>query len=472
MNPKKILKNFLFLFSSNLVGQLFFLFGLAHLARVLGPASFGLWNLGQTWMLYLLRANEMGLEVVGIKTIARDPMNSSIVIKNVLIIRLILSVILMLSIFIIAKINIFPNGSETLIILFAFAVFPTAITMEWVFEANQRVFFVGVSRLLKGALFGLLVYFLIINPLQTYESAYIYLISLSIPSLLIFIIVYRKYISNTSSSDIIGCKALIKEAAPIGIATILSQYSLFIGTILISYLESKNSLGYFTAAHRLIIFVWAYGIVTSNRVILPQLSILFKESKENMTVFILKYFRLLSIISFFIGLIIFISGNNIIQYLYGETYHGSIIIIQILAFALIAAIVRSVFEIGLISTNRQYLFMHGMIGLAIVSTLFAFLFIINWGITGAAWAAVISEIAYAIYLIVVFKYISISDIVKMIRFPLIITMVIICILYFLNIQSLIFAILITSIIYPGFLIITGTIKKEDLTFLKKLFNNG
>ena len=127
----------------------------------------------------------------------------------------------------------------------------------------------------------------------------------------------------------------------------------FIGTFFLGYLVSEQELGYYTAGHRLVVFLWAYGITTSTRVILPQLSILHAQSEQQFGDFIAKYFKLLSVCACIIGIVTLLGGGAIVQLCYGSEYRESAPVLMILSGALVVAVIRSILETGLIASHRQ-----------------------------------------------------------------------------------------------------------------------
>jgi O-antigen/teichoic acid export membrane protein len=349
--------NFALLFSGNVLGQLFILAAMVHLARSLGPATFGLWNIAQALMLYLLRANEMGLEVAGIRVIARNPERLPSLLSAVVGLRIGLAVILFAAMLLVVLAGLLPSGSESLVMILSLTVFPTAVILEWVFEGQQSVVVVSGARILKGILFGASVLILIKESSQANLAAYCYVGSVALPTVLVALAVVRRHGRLAWLFRWSEGKQLFREALPIGIATILSQYSLFAGTVILGYLSPSEQVGYYSVGQRLIVFVWAYGIVTSNRVVLPQLSVLFRNSQDEFRSFVKKFLRLLTIVSLPLAIAAIGGGERIIAFLFGGQYRPSVGVFKILSVALVIGMVRSILEMGLIASNRQGQFM-------------------------------------------------------------------------------------------------------------------
>jgi O-antigen/teichoic acid export membrane protein len=454
--------NFALLFSGNVLGQLFILVGMVHLARSLGPAMFGLWNVAQALMLYVLRANEMGLEVVGVRAVARNPERIPSLISVVVSLRIGLAFILFAAMVLVALAGLLPSGSESLVLILSLSVFPTAVILEWVFEGQQSVVVVSGARILKGMLFGASVLILIKEPSQANLAAYCYVGSVAVASGLVALAAVQRHGQIAWLFRWTEGKQFLREALPVGIATILSQYCLFAGTVILGYLSPSEQVGYYSVGQRLIVFAWAYGIVTSNRVVLPQLSILFRTSQDEFRTFVTKFLRVLAIVSLPFTIAAIGAGERIITLLFGAQYQPSIAVFKILSFALVIGMVRSILEIGLIASNRQGLFMKGMAMLAVLYTILTCVFFQEWGITGVAWAAVAAEGVYCLYLTLVFSYVSPLEVLTTLWKPMVSAAVVISALFASGLQSLLVVLPAGISIYIGILVFTRGLTRRDL----------
>jgi O-antigen/teichoic acid export membrane protein len=409
---KIIIKNFVLLFTSNIIGQLFYLGGLVHLARILGPGGFGLWNFAQAWLMYLFRGGEMGLEVVGVREIARNPDNTPNLISAVITSRCLLAIILFFIVSLAIVFGLIPKDTIPLMIAFSIAIVPMAFILEWVFEGHQSLSSVSIARIAKGIIFFILVISFVKSTNEITLSAFFYVISITIPIVYIGWLVLKRF-GHADIKDILSFFPFLwKSALPIGLATLLSNYSLFLGTMVIGYTMQRDQLGYFTASHRIMLFLWAYIISNLQRVVLPTLTNLNKSSVDSFRSFVEKFLRYAVFISFGIGLLITSFSSIIIHVLYSDNYNPSVPVLQILVWAFAMASNRMILEMALLASDRQRLYFYGMIFIAILYTTFTPLLISIYGINGAAYAALISESLYLFGLTFLWSYENSSDIWK------------------------------------------------------------
>ncbi len=403
-----LFKNFILLLGGSFLGQLAFLFGLVHLARVLGPAGFGNWNFAQTWLLYLFRAGELGIEVLAIREISKTPELTSEWMKKSYLLRVLIASILFLLTLGLVFFNLLPQRSTALVIVFSLGVLVWSFTLEWVLEGRQDVVWVSIVRVMKGVLFALPVYFLVHSPNDIVVSAWIYVGSLAVSVFIIALIVIKRYGWSKKRLKSPELRSVLYAAFPMGIATLLSQYSLFFGTIVVGYLLKDSDLGYFTAGHRIVVFIWAYVIVSSNRVVLPTLARYFHASMSDFQSFLRKFFRLIVMVAVPIGLTGTLLSPFLLPVLYSSVYESSVIVFQILIWGLVAAMVRSIFEVAMIASDNQNLYLRVTAVQAVVYTLTTVILTIAAGIVGAAVACLVSEVVVLLYVVVTYPHAQIS----------------------------------------------------------------
>lgn len=276
-----------------------------------------------------------------------------------------------------------------------------ALSLEWLYEAVQRPFKTSITRILKGAIFFLFVIFFVhgINDLEI--SAIYYCLSLTLPAGVLYIAARREFKIVGFGIDFLRAKSLLKEGWPIAAATLLSQYSIFFGTIFLGYAATSEVVGYFSASHRLIVFIWAYGVVTSNRIILPTLSSLHAKGSQEFQTFLANVTRVLLIFALPIGIIVTMSSSELIGFLFGGQFSPATPILRILIWVLVIVIGRSALEISLIASNKQVLYLKGMVGVSVLHTLLTPLFFYFRGVEGIAFAMLFAEVCYSVYLVII-----------------------------------------------------------------------
>jgi PST family polysaccharide transporter len=316
--------------------------------------------------------------------------------------------------------ELLPPGTASLVLISALSLFPVAVLLEWVFEARQEVGLISIARVLKGVLFFFCVLAMVSNSEDAEKAAYLYVGSLVLPGFLIFSIVISRHGFDLASFGFRRGLDALRKSAPIGIATLLSQYSLFAATMMVGYFLSKEELGYFTAAHRVVIFLWAYIISSMYRILLPSLSKYFRESLSHYQQFVGRFFRLSVLFAVPIGLIGTLCATPLMKLLYSAQYESSGVVFAVVLWAFVLANMRSILEIGLIASDRQQRFMKGMMLLSVAYTVLTPILTLRFGIVGAAVATVASELCYFVYLVFSFPYSEPTSLLKNVWKPLLV----------------------------------------------------
>jgi O-antigen/teichoic acid export membrane protein len=449
------------------IGQVLLLLGMVQLARVVGPAAFGMWSYSQAWFFYLLRAGEFGLEVTGIRAIARDKSGLRQRVAWVLTLRLFMAIVLFGVVALLAVSGVIPSGSSTLVVLFSLGVFPVAVSLEWIYEAVQKTRNAGLARVLKGSLFFLFVILGVRGSGDLMSAALYYVLSLCVPSVVLLVVVKREFGLGSMGISWSKAKELLREAWPIAVATLCSQYSLFFSTIFLGYVASESEVGFFTAAHRLVIFVWAYGIVASNRVLLPTLASYFAEAEDKYVEFLRSATRILAIVALPIGVIGSVVAPGFIGLLYGPQYSSSSGVFQVLVWALVVAVARSGLEIGLIASHRQNLYLRGMALNAALHTVLAPIGYAMNGIVGVGAAMLVAESCYTLYIVFVSRSARILQLVAVLwRIPVAAGLTLGALLVLP--MSLLISIPAGVLLYGGTLVLLGELSPADRLILRQL----
>ena len=423
-------------------------------------------------MLYLLRGSEFGLETVGIRETSRDSKLIGMWITTVVSLRFALGLLLFGFAVIVSGFGLLPSGTTSLVLISALCVFPMAFLLEWVFEARQEVGLISVARILKGFLFFLAVFLMVSTNEDVELAAYLYVGSLALSVLMVTAVVLNRFGVDWSSLNLRWIVVALKKTGPIGIASMLSQYSLFASTMVVGYFLSKEELGYFTAANRIVIFLWAYVILSMHRILLPTLSGSFHESLRDYQRLVVKIFRLSALAAVPIGLVGTLCATELMKLLYSARYEASGVVFGILLWGFVLANIRSILEIALIASDGQRRFMKGMIFLSIMYTVLTPILTLQFGIVGTAVAVVVAELSYSAYLLFSCPYAEPASLLRNSWKPIVGAVVTIALLLqFVGLHPVL-RVGIGSIVFTLIVLALKGVTLDDFEVMKSLFRRG
>jgi O-antigen/teichoic acid export membrane protein len=160
----KIGSNILSLGTGEVIARIVAFFGTAYAARVLGPENFGIVGFATAIFSYFSIAVSGGLNDVGVREVARRPLEASSIASNVIAIRLAMAVIgisiLGMTVWFLDK----PPTVKLVILLTGLLLFSLAFDTSWVYKGLGRNHPVSVALILSQILFAAGIFLTIRQP--------------------------------------------------------------------------------------------------------------------------------------------------------------------------------------------------------------------------------------------------------------------------------------------------------------------
>jgi O-antigen/teichoic acid export membrane protein len=461
MISKQLVKNFLSLFLSNVIGQLFSLWAFVKIASVFGPEGFGRFSFAQVVALYFLFLADFGLQTLGTRTIAQEKGDISVHVWNITILRFFLAmccfVLLVIFSFLLPK----PNEVRLLIIISGVALFPYALLLEWVFQGIEQMEYVGLGRVLKGVVFAGLVFFFINSPDNMVYAAVFYVVGFVFASGTLIGIYFRKHGMLISKYRYLNLKHILISAIPLAAGSLIAQINYNFGTLALGFYQSDKVVGLFSAAYKIILFLWAFAAVAASNAILPQLARSYKESIGQFNNSLKKLFRVFILFAIPLGIGGSILASRIMGFLYTPEYQEAVIVFQLSIWMVVFVISRIVFENALIVSRSQRSYLIGFIGAGMFTILGNIILVPVLGLVAPSVVGILSESALVLYFVFSCKYIRSSEFVILIFKPLLAGLLMGLFLYFLPL-SLFVSLFIGIIIYFISLIILHYFTIDEL----------
>lgn len=258
----------------------------------------------------------------------------------------------------------------------------------------------------------------------------------------------------------------IRRAAPFAGIILVLYFGTQINVVILSILTDKESIGYFASALRIYdTFTLIPAAIMG--AFLPLMSRLYMTSLTRLVQalsFTLKYLFILSIPTV---LGTWVVGSELIYALYGEKFAPSGLTIKLLMTATIFNFWNFAVASLMVARNREKMLVWFFSIVAIVHITGNLILIPIFGHYGAAAAVIITEglqfVAFSYYLR---RYIRLKKFVKMISGPLACALVMAVISYLLVGFNLYVAISAAAVSYVVLLLITRSVKKGDLLFVR------
>lgn len=462
MSSKLITRNFLFLFLSNVVGQLFVLWAYVRIAGVFGPAQFGKFSFAQAIALHFLYLGDFGLQTLGTRSIAQERGNMSRYVWNISLLRIMLGIasfiILVISSFILPV----DDEVQLLLIIFGLALLPSAVLLEWVFLGIERMEFVGLGRILKGIVFAGLVFLFVGSPDHLSDAAVFYVAGIVAATGILLGVFQWKFGVFPGRLDFRFLRGMLVSAVPLAAGSLIIQINFNFGALALGFFLPPEAVGLFSAAYKIVLFMLAFAVVAAANAVFPLIARSYKESTTQMSETLKKFLRLFVIVAIPIGVGGTVLASQIMGFLYSEEFQIATVVFQISIWMVVIAIYRVVFENALIASRSQRSYFVGHI-LGGVVTVVGNLFLVRvLDFVTPAVVGVLSESLLLCYFVGSCKFVRWSYILKMTLKPLLAASIMGLTLWLLPL-NLLAVFTIGVLMYFGLLLALRSISLDEVT---------
>ncbi len=386
-----LIKNTLSLLFSGAISVVFSYLTLIYLARVLGAGDFGKLNFALAIAIYFTIIADMGLPLFGARTIARQRSKVKAHMDKIISLRLCLAVVSFILLLLAALLLNQPREVKYLIILYGLGMVPAALLLEWVFQGIEKMEYIGLSRILSRASVFFLVFAFVKGPDQLLLVPCLQFLGNSIAVALLLVVLWRKYGLPQFNLDLSRARKILSAAAPLGAAALMIHVIYNIDTIMLGLMRSDEEVGYYSAACRIIVLLFAPGLAFFDSSF-PIISRYYKSSLNSLRQLQYHTVKLVSILAVPLAIGGVLLAAPIIAFLYGKNYQPSAIVLQILIWCVVFWGVNHVYARGLIACDRQNRFLAILVIQVITNLVLNFLLIPSYGVCGAAFATLAAEL--------------------------------------------------------------------------------
>jgi O-antigen/teichoic acid export membrane protein len=389
---KKIISNFYIQGIGQFIGRFLFFVFLIVSARILGTQEFGVFSFSLSICYLFYTVMVFGLDHLAVKWVARKRFErfSMIVLTNLGTTLFGYFLIIIVSFFFDRRIFLTLN-----ILGIGFCFFSVNAIVFSYFRGLEAMKF--ESFILVGQrLILLLTSFIFLGINKSAPAISIsFSLSLFLSSLCIGALLYKKKTNMIlNSRDIFVWKkitSVLKEAYPLALVSGIGIIYYRIDSVMIAGYRQISDVGIYTGAYMII-----EGVMLLGRVIMAstfsRLSQYGNMPDLKFYAFYKKLLVLLIILAFILCVIMYFAGEFVFDIFLGKEYQSSLGTFYILLLSVIALYPGTLATQALIAIDKQKIYMYVALICTVINILLNFIFIPQYGIQGAAWATVISDI--------------------------------------------------------------------------------
>ena len=249
---RRIANNFSWLLAGNVIAGLLNFLLIVYIARTLRASAFGLFQLAQAFLLYLVLMVDSGLSVLGMREIVRNKGRAAAISLNIFGLRLLLAaVVFSFSAAVLFLLPLEPPVRWLFLATFLI-VFFRALNADWVFQGLERMAYISLGKVLYAAAAFLFILVMIKGPDDLLKVPLIQVFcGLAVALGLLFFLfkrILRLDLSVLSPRDWHGYFFL---ALPLGASALMSLIFDNIDTIMLGLMDRPAVIGYYNAAYRI-----------------------------------------------------------------------------------------------------------------------------------------------------------------------------------------------------------------------------
>lgn len=467
----RILKNTTALIIANIVAQAIGLLINLYVARKMGAMIFGQFAFAATFSSYFLVLADPGISTLAQRDLSRKLNQTREYTSIILLLRVGFSAFAFILLFMIAILQ-FETSKIWLISFYGLAYLSSWMSLQWVFNANEKMEYTALISIVSAIIHLILVVIFI----QFTSSLLLFPLAFLFSNLIggfISILLFWKSFGGLRflRTDRSFWKVFFNALWPFAISGFVIATYFKLGTIIMGFSAQDSEVGLYNAAYKLILVLQMLGGMYFTS-LYPSVSRLYVTSKPVLSHLVTRSVELCASIGFpmLVGGIII--AKHLIGWLYTAEYQGSIVVFQVLLFAVFSTYLSGTFAYILMACDRQSAYLGSTSVALLVSTMLYFLLIPTYGAIGAAIGYVSAEFLSLVLVFIKSKQVIEIHLLRYLVKPMIASGAMgIALVAFSLVGTHWWILVVVSVpVYMFILYIIGGINKEWIQLIKQISN--
>ncbi|WP_312355001.1 flippase [Empedobacter sp.] len=398
--------NSLRVFSTAIIGVIM----MPYINKTLGVVNLGKVEYSNSIINYFMIFSALGIPIYGIREISKvkdDLYKKTKTVVELLIILFITSILSYFFLFLLVAFTANLHNYKELLLVLSCSIFLTNIGAEWYFQGMEDQKFITIRFLIIRLVTLGLLFWLVKSKEDYLWYALILVLNVCGSNLFnLFYLLKDIQLKSIKRSDI-NLKRHIKPVLTIFIATISINIYLQLDLILLGSLVGDKYVGLYAASNKLVRFVIIF-VTIIGAVLLPRLSSLYVENKQEYFKYLKKAFDLILLFAIPASIYINFFAEEIIYYMAGKEFMEGVLTVKILSpLCVVVGLAYFYGYLVLYVQNQEKIYTTAVVISAIISVIINFFLIKIYYQNGAAFVAVLVEVIAILYMLTKSKkYIS------------------------------------------------------------------
>lgn len=362
----------------------------AYLARVLGVETFGIVGFAAVVAAYVLQVVDAGLDLIGMREIARRERALEEILSGILGLRLVLAAAAGLLLVGLAP-RLAPSPAAVGIMLaYGLSFVSFAANLKWGFLALEHNGPVATAAVLSQALYlGGAVLF-VHQPGDAVRVPLLFFGADLAGAGLLFVFLRQRGVRLRFPYPTRLAWRLLREALPLGGARLARAVSVNFDLLLLGLVGPMFMVGLYSALSRLIFLLRELGELYYMPMF-PGLARATKETTERFAGLAHTGLRYAGVIIFPLAVGGWLTGPELLVLLFGPEYAGGSRTLSLLLAAMVVTMLTGTFRLGLVAYGRERTVLHVIVFGAALNVVLNLLLTPRYSITGAALSVLFSE---------------------------------------------------------------------------------
>lgn len=363
------------------------------IARLAGPESLGVFSLAITFTAAATFLADLGLGLLLVREISREPDETSKYVGNSLALMLVTGPLVILIMFAVATVLNF--SPEKLAAIFwssvALVLFTYTTIFKSAFHAREQMENETITIVIQESIFLIMGVAVLYSNVPFVYLFVVYAFS-RLVGLVVAALIYRlRFDAFRLQFDWSFLRELLIKSWPFAVGMVLNIVYARSAILMLSYYQGDAATGYYEAAYnpalRLVLL-----IILLNGAMMPILSRSFNDDSARFQGYVNQSLRYALIIGIPISLCLFVLADSIIVILYGAAFSPGVLVFRLISLALVFKMVGHSCATSLTASNRQGLRALSIGIVAVVNIILNIYLIPRFSYSGAGMATLATEI--------------------------------------------------------------------------------
>jgi O-antigen/teichoic acid export membrane protein len=465
-----VFKNSLYTLTATVLSKGFLFVFVSLGATLLGPERWGVFTFAMTLVTLLRILTDFGFQILTTREIAVNPSRANVYLWNTVAAKSALSVLSVLStLFILRSMGMKPV-SIVVTLIYSLALIPNTLftSLLAIFNALERMELSGIVQITMSAIH------LCLGVAVLRWCPNLAVLALSLPlamlvSSFVGFLILRRTVHVYFDLNIMMVRTLIQKAAPFALINVLTYAFQKTDILMLSVFGGDVQVGWYGAAYNIVDGIMFLPMAYTTA-IFPRLSREAHDGGKDFGDVLIHSLRHLLSFGLFAAVTIGILADQLVLWVYNESYASSSVLLRILATSLVFMFPNSLMGYVLFSKRKQNQFAQVLVANLGANVILNLLAIPKYKALGAGIVMIATlAISFSLHFYLINRYVSRIHFLKLISKPVIISFAYAGTLLVLSRYNGVAAVVIGGLVYAVLYWVSGILRSEEKLFIRSVF---